>query len=145
MSGPTPKYQPTFTTEQLAEAQHLAICYQVPYVQVQRAKTALALAEHPEISNPELGRQIAAHPNTVFKWRKDWTVHGFHLDDHLRSGRPPIFSPAADRRDQGYRLRTALQAQVAVQSAQSVRVARLCDQTASRRTHQHRQTVDHFG
>jgi len=93
MSGPTPKYQPTFTTEQIEEAHHLAACHQAPHVQVQRAKMVLMLADHPDISNPELGHQIDAHPNTVFKWRKDWTVHGFHLDDHSRSGRPPIFSP----------------------------------------------------
>jgi hypothetical protein len=120
MSGPTPKYQPTFTTEQLEEAQHLAVCYQAPHVQVQRAKMALTLTEHPDIATPELGRQIDAHPNTVFKWRKDWTIHGFHLEDHPRSGRPLIFSPDADRRYQSHRLRVALQTQVAVQSAQSI-------------------------
>jgi len=104
MSGPTPKYQPTFTTEQMAEARRLAACYQAPHVQVQRAKMVLMLAEHPAISNPELGRQIDVHPNTVFKWRKDWTMHGFHLDDHPRSGRPLTFSPSADRRHQSRRL-----------------------------------------
>lgn len=132
MSGPTPKYQPTFTTEQLEVAHRLAACHQAPHVQVQRAKMVLTLAEHPDISNPELGRQIDTHPNTIFKWRKDWTVHGFHLDDHARSGRPPIFSPDADRRHQSHRLRVALPPQVAIQSAQSVRVARLSDQTGSR-------------
>ena len=144
MSGPTPKYQPTFTTEQLDEARHMATCYQAPHVQVQRAKMALTLAEHPDIPNPELGRQIDAHPNTVFKWRKDWMVHGFHLDDHPRSGRPLIFSPDTDRRHQSHRLRAALSTQVAVQSAQSIRVARLSDQTRSRRAHQRRQTLDDF-
>lgn len=104
MTGPNPKYQPTFTTEQLEAAQHLAACHQAPHVQVQRAKMVLTLAEHPDISTPELGRQIDAHPNTVFKWRKDWTVHGFHLDDHPRSGRPLIFSPDADRHHQSHRL-----------------------------------------
>ena len=132
MSGPTQKYQPTFTTEQLDEAHHLAACYQAPHVQVQRAKMVLMLAEHPDISTPALGRQITAHPNTVFKWRKDWTVHGFHLDDHPRSGRPVIFSPDANRRHQSHHLRVALQTQVAIQSAQSVRIARLSDQTRSR-------------
>lgn len=111
MSGPTPQFQPTFTTEQLVEAQHLAACYQAPYVQVQRAKMALTLAEHPDISTPELARQIDAHPNTVFKWRKDWTVHGFHLDDHPRSGRPPIFSPDPDCCHQSCRVRAAPQTQ----------------------------------
>ena len=104
MSGLTPKYQPTFTIEQLEDAQHLATCYQAPYVQVQRAKMALTLAEHPAISTPELGRQIDAHPNTVFKWRKAWTLHGFHLEDHPRSGRPLIFFPDPDCRHQSQRL-----------------------------------------
>ena len=31
-----------------------------------------------------------AHPNIVFKWRKDWTSHSFHLEDRPRTGRPPI-------------------------------------------------------
>ena len=53
----------------------------------------LALAENPKLSNPELGRQVGTHANTVFKWRKEWTVHGFHVEDQPRSGRPPIFSP----------------------------------------------------
>ncbi len=104
MSGPTPKYQPTFTTEQLEEARALASCYQAPYVQVQRAKMVLTLAENPKISNPDLASLVGAHPITAFKWRKDWTLHGFHLEDHARSGRPPIFSPDADRRDQSRRL-----------------------------------------
>jgi hypothetical protein len=65
---------------------------------------ALMLADYPDLSNPELGCQVDAHPNTVFKWRKDWTVHGFHLGDHPRSGRPLIFFPDADRRHQSRRL-----------------------------------------
>ena len=64
----------------------------------------LALADQPDISNPALARHSAVHANTIFKWRKDWSVHGFHLDDHPRSGRPPIFSPDAARRDQSRRL-----------------------------------------
>jgi hypothetical protein len=104
MSGPTPKYQPTFTIEQLEEARRLAACYQAPHVHVQRAQMALTLAAQPDISNPELGRQVNAHPNTIFKWRKDWTVHSFHLEDHPPSGRPPIFSPNADRCHQSHRL-----------------------------------------
>ena len=98
--GRHPNNQPTFTTEQLDEARALASCYQAPYVQVQRAKMALALAENPQISNPDLAQAAGARPNTAFKWRKDWTLRGFHLEDHVRSGRPPIFSPDADRRDQ---------------------------------------------
>src|SRR5512135_2229625 len=120
MSGPTPKYQPTFTIEQLDAARHLAACYQAPYMQVQRAKMTLTLADHPDMSTPEVGPQIDAHPNTVFKWRKEWAVHGFHLDDHPRSGRPLIFSPDTDRQHQSHRLRVALPTQVAIQSAQSV-------------------------
>jgi transposase len=102
-----PKYQPTFTTEELEEARQVATCHQAPYVQVQRAKMVLALAQAPEISNPELGRHVDAHANTVFKWRKEWSLHGFQLDDHPRSGRPPIFSPDTDRGHQSRCLRTA--------------------------------------
>jgi len=94
MSGPTPKYQPTFTTEQIEEAHRLAACHQAPHVQVQRAKMVLMLAEHPDISNPELGHQIDAHPNTIFKWRKDWTVHGVcvtFLGSTTRRARPVRF------------------------------------------------------
>jgi hypothetical protein len=103
-SGPIPKYQPTFTPEQLAEARRLVACHQAPYVQVQRAKMVLALADQPAISNAGLAQHIDAHANTVFKWRKDWSLHGFHLDDHARAGRPPIFSPHANRHHQSRRL-----------------------------------------
>ena len=119
MSGPPPQYQPTFTTEQLDEARALAACHQAPYVQVQRAKLALALAANPDISNPDLGRGLGTHPNTAFKWRKDWTLHRFHLEDHPRAGRPPTFSPSANRRNQSGRLRTAISTSVALQSSQS--------------------------
>lgn len=95
-SGPLPLYQPTFTTEQLQEAQHLAGCYQAPHAQVQRAKMALVLSQEPDISNPALGQQIGVHPNTAFKWRKEWALHGFHLDDAPRTGRPSTFSPRPD-------------------------------------------------
>ncbi len=104
MSGLSPLYPPTFTTEQLDEAQRLAACYQAPLAHVERAKMALVLAEQPTISNPAWGKHIGTHPNPVFKWRKAWTRHGFHLDAAPRSGRPSVFFPVPDCNHQSHRV-----------------------------------------
>ena len=45
--GRLPQFHPTFTTEQLEEARQIARAHPAPYVQVQRAKMMLHLAENP--------------------------------------------------------------------------------------------------
>ena len=107
MAGPSPLYRPKFSRLQLAEARELVRQRRVPHALVQRAQLVLLLAEEPTISNPEAGRRLGIHENTVRYWRYRWATEGFVLEDRPRSGRPPKFSPSGDCRHQGDRLRAS--------------------------------------
>ncbi len=89
MPLPKPHYQPTFTSEQLAEARQVVACHSSPQAQVRRARLALVLAEHPDLSHKEVGALCDLDDETVYKWRRRWTLHGWSLTDAPRSGRVP--------------------------------------------------------
>jgi transposase len=91
--GCSPQSHSTFTTEQLAEARQIARAHHAPYVQVQRAKMMLHLAEHPLVSNRELAELLGVHRNMVSKWRSRWAKGDIRLEDEPRSGCPPTFTP----------------------------------------------------
>ena len=93
MPLPKPHYQPEFTPEQLAQARQVAAQTSAPFREVQRARLALVLAEHPGLSHAEVGARCGLDDETVYKWRRRWTTHGFSLTDAPRSGRPRAFSP----------------------------------------------------
>ena len=93
MPLPKPHYQPEFTPEQLAQARKVAAQHSAPQREAQRARLALLLAEHPELSHKEIGARCGLDDETVYKWRRRWTTHGFSLTDAPRSGRPRAFSP----------------------------------------------------
>ena len=97
MPLPKPHYQPTFTPEQLAQAAKVAAQSSAPLREVQRARLALALAAHPELSHNEIGARCGLREQTVYKWRRRWTTDGFSLTDAPRSGRPRAFSPGRHR------------------------------------------------
>jgi transposase len=99
MPLPKPHYQPQFTPAQLEEARKRAAQHSAPQREVQRARLALLLAAHPELSHKEIGARCGLDDETVYKWRRRWTTHGFSLTDAPRSGRPRAFSPA--RHDAG--------------------------------------------
>lgn len=105
--GPPPHYQPRLRQEDLEAADKILRRRKSPQAKAQRARLARLLAENPKLSNPEAGRLLGVHENTVRYWRKRWCREGFRLDDKPRPGRPPIFSPEADRGHQGRGLRTA--------------------------------------
>jgi transposase len=107
MSGCLPQYRPVFSAEQLQEAAALVRKRQVPHGQAVRARLVLLLAEDPTITNPEAGRRLGVHENTVRNWRKRWATEGWSLCDRPRAGRPRVFSLARARERQGGRLRTA--------------------------------------
>jgi hypothetical protein len=81
MPGPSPLYRPKFSRLQLAEARELVRQRRVPHSLVQRAQLVLLLAEEPTISNPEAGRRLGIHENTVRYWRYRWATEGFVLED----------------------------------------------------------------
>jgi transposase len=96
MPLPKPHYQPQFTPEQLAEATKVAAQHSAPISHVRRARLALVLAEHPDLSHAEIGALCGLDDETVYKWRRRWATHGWSLTDAPRSGRPRAFSPRRD-------------------------------------------------
>ena len=90
MPGPQPKYQPSFTVEEVAQARKIARQLKAPSAYVWRARMVLSLSEHPSITQEALTREAGTHPNIVKKWRKRWATQDFSLEDRLRSGRPPV-------------------------------------------------------
>ena len=107
MPCPVPKYQPTFSSEELDRVRNVVRRRNAPHSMVQRAKLALLLADDPAMTCAEAGRRLDLHPNTPRTWRRRWANEGFSLEDRPRSGRPRTSSPRRDRPDQGRRLRVA--------------------------------------
>ena len=97
MSGPLPKYQPCFTKQEVDQAKKIIRQRNAPHTQVQRAKMVLALSEDASIAHQKLADSAGVSHPTAQKWRKRWFEEGFTLTDHPRSGRPPDFSPSANR------------------------------------------------
>lgn len=88
-----PEFNPTFNEEDISRAQEVCRRHSSPQVQVVRAKIALYLHEHPGAPSPHVARALGVHEQTVRKWRKRWTLHGFSLEDLPRPGRPRRFPP----------------------------------------------------
>ena len=101
MPLPKPHYQPQFTPAQLTQARKVAAQTSAPFREVQRARLALVLAEHPDLSHAEVGARCDLDDETVYKWRRRWTTHGFSLTDAPRSGRPRGFPPRGERDGEG--------------------------------------------
>ncbi len=104
MPGLLPEYHPKFSRGDLAEARKVSRKRAAPYAMVQRAKLALLLARNPAVTNPEAGRCLGLHENSVRNWRRRWATDGFSLRDLPHPGRPSVFSPRRGRADQGRRL-----------------------------------------
>ena len=102
--GRRPQTDLSFTPEQLTTARQLVAKRHAPYVQVQRAKMMLQLAENPQLSNRALSERIQAHRNMVSKWRGRWSKGDIHFDDDARAGRPLVFSPYTNRPNQSRRV-----------------------------------------
>ncbi len=101
MAGPAPKYQPTFTDEQLAACRQLLRRHRAPQARVARARLALLLHEEPALDNVAAGRRLGKHENWARYWRRAWGQDGFRLTDQGGRGRKPAFSPAGGRDRQG--------------------------------------------
>ncbi len=107
MAGPAPKYQPTFTADELALCGRTARRPHAPQNQVARAKLALLLHEQPALDNVAAGRRLGKHENWVRYWRKAWATEGFRLADKGGQGRKPAFSPLRGGNGEGAGLRAA--------------------------------------
>lgn len=100
MPGPKPLYQPKFRPEELEEAQTVLRRRSSPHGVANRARLAILLAEDSEFPNPEAGRILGVHENTVRYWRKRWVQEGFSLRDKPHTGGPRFFPPSTDHDDQ---------------------------------------------
>ena len=107
MAGPAPKYQPTFTADELALCERTARRAHAPQNQVARARLALLLHAQPALDNVAAGRRLGKHQNWVRYWRKAWATAGFRLADKGGQGRKPAFSPSGGGDGAGARLRAA--------------------------------------
>jgi hypothetical protein len=101
MAGPAPRYQPTFTADELALCSRTARQHSAPQAQVYRARLALLLHEAPGLDNVAAGRQLGKHENWVRYWRRIWATEGFRLADRGGQGRKPAFPPAAGGAGEG--------------------------------------------
>ena len=90
---PIPHYRPTFTQADLETAREILRRSSSRHDYVQRARIALLLAEEPTISNPEAGRRLGLHENTIRYWRKEWDRAGFRVAIREGRGRKRRFPP----------------------------------------------------
>jgi len=90
--GLPPKYQPSFSAAEVAEARAWARSQAVPHGEVQRARLALLLHEQPDLRSPEAARRLGQSASWVCKWRRRWAEQGFSLGDAPRPGRPQQFA-----------------------------------------------------
>ena len=107
MAGPAPRYQPTFTADELAVCERTVRRPHAPQNQVYRARLARLLHAEPALDNVAAGRRLGKHENWVRYWRRIWATAGFRLADRGGQGRKPAFSPSGDRHGQGAGLRVA--------------------------------------
>ena len=90
---PLPQYRPEFSVADLERAQEIVRRQTSRQDYVLRARIALLLAECPTISNPEAGRRLGVHENTIRYWRKEWSERGFRVEIREGRGQKPRFSP----------------------------------------------------
>ena len=94
------------TADERGELDRRARCYTASYAQVVRAKIVLFAADG--LANLEIAARCDTSPQVVHRWRKRFYEQRLKgLDDAPRSGRPRVFSPLGERRDQSVGLRAA--------------------------------------
>lgn len=94
------------TVDERKELELRARCYTASYAEVVRAKIVLLAADG--LANVEVAARCDTSPQVVHRWRKRFFEQRLNgLEDAARSGRPRVFSPLGQRRDQGVGLRAA--------------------------------------
>ncbi len=104
--GSVSPFQIVLTKVERQELERRARTYTAPYAQVVRAKLVLLAAEG--LANVEIAVRLDTSPQVVHRWRRrffEQRVNG--LEDRARSGRPRVFSPLGERRDQSVGVRSA--------------------------------------
>jgi hypothetical protein len=102
----TSPYRIVLTAQQRGELERRAREYAGRYCRVIRAKIVLMAADG--LANNEIAARVDTSPQVVHRWRKRFFERGLDgLDDHPRSGRPPVFPPLGGHRGQAAGVRVA--------------------------------------
>lgn len=104
--GSASPFEVVLSAEERRELERRGRCYTASYAQVVRARIVLLAAEG--LANVEIASRLDTSPQVVHRWRKRFFAQRLKgLEDAPRSGRPRVFSPLGQRRDQSVGLRTA--------------------------------------
>ena len=104
--GSVSPFEIVLMADERVELERWARAYTDPYWRVVRAKIVLLAAEG--WANVEIAARLDTSPQVVWRWRKRFCEQRLKgLEDLERSGRPRVFSPLGERRDQGVGLRAA--------------------------------------
>ena len=99
-------FEIVLTVEERRELERPARCYTARYAEVVRARIVLLAARG--LANVEIAARCDTSPQVVHRWRKRFFERRLKgLEDRPRTGRPRVFSPLGERRDQGLGLRIA--------------------------------------
>ena len=97
-------FEIVLTAEERRELERRARSYTASYAQVVRARIVLFAAEG--MANVDIAFRLDTSPQVVHRWRKRFFEQRLKgLEDAPRSGRPRVFSPLGERRDQSVGLR----------------------------------------
>jgi len=86
--GPIPEWRPRFSGKRVRQCRQLINQRGACHMEVQRARLALLLYRHSEMSSPEAARRLGQSPQWVYQWRRCWVEDGFSLTERARRGRP---------------------------------------------------------
>ena len=104
--GSASPFEIVLSAEERAELERRARSYTGPYAVVVRAKMVLLAAEG--WANVDIAARCDTSPQVVCRWRKRFFEQRLKgLEDAARSGRPRVFSPLGERRDQSVGLPTS--------------------------------------
>jgi transposase-like protein len=104
--GSASPFEIVLNVEERRQLESRARSYTASYAQVVRAKIVLFAAEG--MANVDIASRLDTSPQVVHRWRKRFVEQGLKgLEDAPRSGRPRVFSPLGERRDQGVGVRAA--------------------------------------
>ena len=102
--GSVSPFEIVLTAGERRELEKRAAAYTDPYWRVVRARIVLMAAEG--MANVEIAARLDTSSQVVHRWRRRFFEQRLKgLEDRQRSGRPRVFSPLGERRDQGAGLR----------------------------------------
>lgn len=104
--GSVSPFEIILSVDERRELERRSRCYTASYAAVVRAKIVLLAADG--WANVDIAARLDTSPQVVHRWRKRFFEQRLKgLDDAARSGRPRVFSPLGERRDQSAGLRVA--------------------------------------